>query len=234
MPPSLTRAQARAVDSLAQQVYGYPSLLLMENAGINATAAALDLLDNELDLAPAAARVGVLCGGGNNGGDGYVIARQLHTWGAEVVIFTPQDPARLDGDAATNHAICAKLGLPIRVLGDADAIRAAAEALAGCHLLIDALLGTGFAGQVREPMATLIRTVNGLDGPAVLAVDLPSGLDCDTGQASGAAIRADLTVTFVAAKAGFAAPGAEAWTGRVVVAGIGTPPQVLERALAET
>lgn len=228
--PSLTRAQARAVDQIAVQKYGYPSLLLMENAGINAAAAALDLLDIERDVAPAQARVGVMCGGGNNGGDGYVIARQFHTWGVDVRVFAAKAPADLAGDAAVNHEICARLGLPIQTLADSADVEAAQPALAACDLLIDALLGTGFTGQVREPVASLIGMVNQLPEPLILAVDLPSGLDCDTGQPGGEAVRADLTVTFVAPKAGFSADGADRRTGRVVVAGIGTTQDLLDEA----
>jgi len=98
--------------------------------------------------------------------------------------------------------------------------------------VVDALLGTGFRGEVRAHLADVIERCNALAGPKVVAIDLPSGLDCDTGQPSNATIQADVTVTFVAPKVGFDAPGATRYTGRVVVADIGTPPSLIDRVRA--
>ncbi len=232
--PSLTCQQARMVDQLATEELAYPSLLLMENAALNATAAILDYLDDIIQIDPDQARIGVLCGGGSNGGDGYAIARQLSTWAVDVDILAASDPAKLTGDPAINHTICQRLGLPIEVLAETTAMEQHRQSLAECDLIIDALLGTGFTGQVREPLASLIQMVNGLQGPHIVAIDLPSGMDGDTGDASHATIRADLTITFVAPKVGFAAAGAADYTGRILVADIGTPESLLHRVLRET
>jgi len=235
MPPeyALSRDQSRRVDRLASEQLQIPGIVLMENAGINATSALLNQLDTHRELSPAQARVAVVCGGGNNGGDGYVIARHLHNWGASVELFSAVDPDKLTGDAATNHAICVAMGLPPTLVADKRAATDAARRWGDCDALVDALLGTGFQGRVREPMDAVIDAINAAEGPVKLAVDCPSGLDADTGQPSNATVRADLTVTFVARKRGFDADGAEAYTGRVAVAEIGTPPELVERVLTE-
>jgi len=231
--PALSREQSRRADRLASEELHIPGIVLMENAGINATAALLNHLDAQRDLPPQQLRVAVICGGGNNGGDGYVIARHLHNWGATVELFTAVDPDKLSGDAATNHAICVAMGLPPTLVTDKRAATDAARRWGACDALVDALLGTGFRGRVREPMDAVIDAINAVQGPVKLAVDCPSGLDADTGEPSNATVRADLTVTFVSRKRGFDAAGAEAYTGRVVVAEIGTPPGLVERVMDE-
>ncbi len=211
---SLTREQARAVDQHAINVLGLPGIVLMENAGLNAAAAVLDLLDLALDLSPSDARVLVVCGGGNNGGDGYVLARHLSIWGASVSCLAVKPVEALTGDAAIAAGAALGIGVPVQPW--------AAGAMPEADLIVDALLGTGFTGQVREPVLSAIREINA--SPALrVALDLPSGMDCDTGRVLSEAVRADLTVTFVDHKAGFAAADAGAWLGRVVVADIGVP-----------
>lgn len=221
----LTRDQVREVDRLAIESLGIPGIVLMENAARGATQALL------ARLAPPRppARVAIVCGGGNNGGDGYAMARHLHNHGCAVTLDAMKDPAGLSGDAATNHAICRRMGLAIEPVLEKPAIEAAAQRWAAADAVVDAMLGTGFAGEVREPMATAIRQLNALSGPLVLAVDVPSGLDCQSGAAAEATVRADVTVTFVARKTGFDAPGAAAWLGEVVVADIGAPPELIDR-----
>ena len=109
----LTRRQVREVDRLAIEELRIPGVVLMENAGRNAASVVLEILRTDCGVDPAAGHVTVLCGGGNNGGDGYVIARHLHNAGVTVVIYSTADPAKLTGDAAVNHSICAKMGLLI-------------------------------------------------------------------------------------------------------------------------
>ncbi len=225
---SLTRDQTRRVDRLAVEELGMPSLLLMENAAINATAAILDMLENSCGKAPDQASTAVLCGGGNNGGDGYAIARHLHNWGGRVVIYAAKAPADLCGDAAVNMDICARMGLPIHVINDPSVLAVCQDT----DVMVDALLGTGFHGDVRDPLASVIHAINAVRGPCVVAVDTPSGLDCDTGRATGPAVRADVTVTFVDRKVGFDAPEAASFLGTVRVAEIGVPPQLVERVRA--
>lgn len=219
---ALTRKQARQVDRDAIEHLGVPGIVLMENAGRNAASLILDLLAQR---SPAASdgRVVIVCGGGNNGGDGYVIARHLHNAGVDICLAAATPPAKITGDAAINHRICANLGLAIEPVLDQDTLDRQAKAWSKCDLVVDALLGTGFEGQVRPHMAAIINRINRLDGPMVVAIDVPSGLDCDTGQPSNATVRADVTITFVAAKIGFEQPAAAAWLGKVHVADIGIP-----------
>ena len=224
----LTREQVRRIDRLAIEQLGIPGIVLMENAARSAAEAALAMLD------PPGSKVAVLCGGGNNGGDGYAIARHLHNAAISTTIYAATDTDRLKGDARTNFRIVHRMGLavtPILTVTQADSH---ASDWPGCHLIIDALLGTGFTGQVREPLATIIHRCNATSadpaGPKVLAVDVPSGLDCDSGQPATPTIRADVTVTFVAAKSGFATDHAKPHLGRLIVAPIGVPPELIEQA----
>ncbi len=227
----MTRDQVRQVDRLAIQTLGIPGVVLMENAGRNTAATVLELLRQKHRIEPTAARAVILCGGGNNGGDGYVIARHLHNARVSVVVHPVVDPAQLTGDAAINYTICQKIGLDIVPILNADALAAAARLWPQAHVMVDALLGTGFTGIVRPHLASVIDCCNRISGPTVVAVDVPSGLDCDTGMPSNATIRAHVTVTFVANKVGFTQPEAQRWVGEVVVADIGTPPELIQTVL---
>lgn len=222
-PVTLTRDQVRMVDRLAIERYGIPGVVLMENAGRNATDQCAKLLMRRCTPVNDA-KVIILCGGGNNGGDGYVIARHLTIRGADVRIVAMVEPDKLTGDAAVNAAIARRMNLPIAPLVDEDRRWHQAD------LLVDAMLGTGFRGEVREPVASAIRRCNDARaaGALVLAADLPSGLDCDTGRPADPTVRADVTVTFVAAKAGFTSPESHDYTGEVVVADIGAPVELIE------
>jgi NAD(P)H-hydrate epimerase len=222
-----TRRTVREVDTLAAEQYTIPSLVLMENAGLHLAEVALDLSDEE------PARVLVVCGPGNNGGDGLCAARHLHNAGArvEVVLSGPAEACR--GDARVNLDIVKRMGLAVtqtRAEAGAAAIDVAARRL-GPEIVVDALLGTGLSRPVDEPVATLIRRINALGeaGAVVVSADLPSGLDCDTGEPLGVAVRADTTVSYVGLKAGFLRLAAQAYIGDVVVAEIGAPRELVER-----
>jgi NAD(P)H-hydrate epimerase len=213
----------REIDRRAITDYGLPGGVLMENAGAG-TARLL------VHTWPDAAVVHVACGRGNNGGDGFVMARHLELLGRSVRIVLAADPSRITGDAAVNLAVARRSGIPVVELahGDATAWR---EALAGADVVVDALLGTGAEGPPRGPSAIAIDAINTLarssSSLGVLAVDLPSGLDCDTGAAAGACVRADVTATYVARKRGFDRPTAVEFTGVVHVVGIGAPRPLL-------
>jgi len=224
----LTRQAVREVDRLAMEEFGIPSIVLMENAAFHLADVALHLT-GEAGLP----RILVVCGPGNNGGDGFAAARHLHNSGAEVAIVHA-GPAKPASDAAINLAIAQKMGLPIeRVKGDdgAGAIERAVAALGPPDLVIDALLGTGLDRAVREPALGMIARINdlGASGAQILAVDIPSGLDADTGEALGAAVTADVTVSFVGIKAGFTKLIAQEHIGDVVVADIGAPRELTAR-----
>ncbi|MEM6460194.1 MAG: NAD(P)H-hydrate epimerase [Planctomycetota bacterium] len=236
-PRRLTRAEAAAVDRYAIEVLGLPGLVLMENAGLNAAGAVFDELRRWFVVDEGTARVAVVCGGGNNGGDGYVVARQLTSWGlqgVEVVAVKPVD--ELTGDAAVNAVAWTRLGG--RVWGWHEQRDAAEAAVRGAHVAVDALLGTGYraaAGPLRPATAAAVALLNERgegDGRRVVCLDLPSGLDADTGAvAESGAVAADVTVSFVAEKAGFAAGEAGAYLGRVVLADIGLTAAAVAAAL---
>ena len=235
---SLTREQVRAVDLQAIEDYSLPGIVLMENAGRNA-AQLLHALASAGTM-PAPRRVAIACGRGNNGGDGFVIARHLENLGAEIKILLACDPSAYRGDAAINHAVAVRAGITIDPLESAP-ISEWSAALAGSDWIVDALLGTGSSGAPRGAVATAIRAINlarhphspGSPPGKIFAVDIPSGLDCDTGLAAGECVRADATATFVARKIGFDAPGASAFTGAVHVLDIGVPRRLLEATGAE-
>lgn len=214
---SLTRAEVRDVDRRAIEEYGLPGVVLMENAGRNAAAVLL----SQGITGP----VVICCGKGNNGGDGFVIARHLDNAGIAVKVFLTHDPAHYTGDAAIFLHVIQQARLPLRRIPQSAPDEWQHE-LQSAEWIVDALLGTGLTGDVREPYLTPIHAINA-SGKKVLAVDLPSGLDSDTGQPLGSCIRATRTVTFVARKIGFDHPGAEQWTGPVDVADIGVPRDLL-------
>jgi len=221
----LTRAEVRDVDRAAIEDFGLPGIALMENAGRNAA----HLLHGLGGPGPVA----IACGRGNNGGDGFVIARHLENLGHDVRLLLACDPAGLAGDAAVNHRVVERAGIPLTCLAAAD--RAMWErAVAEAGWIVDALLGTGATGIVRGPVAVAIDAINAVRDAAagktrVFAVDLPSGMDCDAGTPLGTCVRADVTGTFVSRKSGFDVPGADRFTGAVHVLDIGVPRALLRR-----
>lgn len=233
---SLTREQVRRVDQIAIERFGVPSIVLMENAArgvVDALRAERIPHQNVL----------ILCGGGNNGGDGLAVARHLHNAGSHVTVGLCTDPAKYAGDAAINWRIVQATGLQVveatpSRLADAIRHRVEGSAAESPPLVLDAIFGTGLTHPPRDPFPPLVEVLNlgrQTFGVPVVAIDLPSGLDCDTGLPLGpAAVRADLTVTFVARKQGFDAPVSEAYTGKVVVADIGCPTEAVVQASRPT
>jgi len=212
-----TRQEIRDFDRHAVEELGIPGIVLMENAGRQIGEAAVRMLE-EAEFR----HVVLLAGRGNNGGDGFVVARHLaiHGYTTEVILVGRSEEVK--GDARTNLDILEAMHFYVHeVEGPADDIlRELKPTLLGADLIIDALLGTGAEGQVREPYAAVIDAVNAVK-KSVLAVDIPSGLDCDTGQPLGPTIRATRTVTMAAMKAGFRNPDAAQYTGVVTLADIG-------------
>jgi hydroxyethylthiazole kinase-like uncharacterized protein yjeF len=209
----LTAAQMRAVDRAAIDGLGVPGLVLMENAG---RGVAEVILRERPALAGADIRV--ICGAGQNGGDGYVIARHLADAGARVTVLSTAPRARLTGDAALFAAVVERIpGIIVRD-GSATGTDWAAW-LAGAELLVDAVLGTGLRADVSGAAAQAIAAMNGTAAWRV-AVDVPSGLDADTGAVRGVAVQADLTVTMGCRKVGLVIDP-DAPVGRLEVAGLG-------------
>ena len=223
--PTLNRQQSQEVDRRAVSEFGMTGLVLMENAGRG-------LADTLCGLGIDGPVV-VCCGRGNNGGDGFVLARHLDLRRQPVRVALWAAPDALQWDAAANFAILACSSVPIEIFGGQhqhDEGRLAAL-LDGADWIVDALLGTGSRGAPRPPLDAVIDTLNA-HSARKLAVDLPSGLDCDTGVPSRHTIRAQHTCTFVAQKPGFLAPGAAAYTGEVHVLDIGAPRKLIEDCLA--
>ena len=215
----LTRHQIREIDRRSEQDYGIPTLLLMENAARAVAGACCEMLDNN-----CVGEVLILCGAGNNAGDGLAAARHIHNRGADVTIALLNDPGSFQGDTAVNWNICQKMALTT-VTATPDIFNDPAQ------LVIDAIFGTGLNRPPVEPFLGIAHALKKSKLP-VLAVDLPSGLDCDTGIPPGVCIEATRTVTFVAEKVGFAQPQAQKCLGRVTVADIGCPRELI-RAVAQ-
>lgn len=214
----LSREEVRNVDRRAIDEFAMSGIVLMENAGRGSA---------ELLLARnVAGPIVICCGKGNNGGDGFVIARHLEAAGVPVEVLLFADPDEVSGDAAVNLRILQKAQTPLCVLSEINEAELAAT-LQSADWIVDALLGTGLTGEVRDPYRTIIETINAAGRP-VLAVDLPSGMDCDTGQPLGVCVQAELTATFVARKRGFDCEGASERTGEVAVVSIGVPQRLLE------
>jgi hydroxyethylthiazole kinase-like uncharacterized protein yjeF len=224
-PLIMTRDEVRAFDAWAIQHVGIPGVVLMENAG----RACADLIQQRL-AGIDRPRVCVVCGTGNNGGDGFVIARHLLNDGLAVTLALCGDRSKVAGDAKIHLDVLQHMGQPIESLDvGARAIDVRIKELAsGAHLVVDAIFGTGLRGDVSPPCARLIEAMNRLGIP-IVSVDIPSGLDADTGRPLGAAIRATLTVTFVAMKRGFLSSEARSYTGEVMVASIGIHPRFSSR-----
>jgi NAD(P)H-hydrate epimerase len=223
----LTRDQARKLDRRAMEELGVPGIVLMENAGRGMAELLLTLGVRGL--------VVVCCGKGNNGGDGLVIARHLANAGRAVRVLLFAEPSRLPADAAVNHVIVARMSAhsnpSLEVIpGDPDETRLSAE-LAAAEWVVDGLFGSGLRGVVPAPFHRIIAAIN--NSPAkVLAVDIPSGLDSDTGHPCGICVRAHHTATVAAAKKGFAGPAAASWLGQVHIIGMGVPPWLVAQACA--
>jgi hydroxyethylthiazole kinase-like uncharacterized protein yjeF len=205
LEPLYDAEQMRALDAWAMGECGIPGIELMERAG-----AGLARLTAE--VAPAG-DIAVVCGGGNNGGDGYVAARLLRQQGRAVRVLATSDPAALTGDAAVNRD---------RLPGDGPQ-PFGGERLRDAAVIVDAVLGTGFTGAPREDVAAAIAAMNAAPAP-VVAADVPSGVDASTGAVAGQAVRAVATATFAAPKAGLWIHPGKAHAGEVVVVDLGIPP----------
>jgi NAD(P)H-hydrate epimerase len=218
----MTREQVRAFDRWAINELGMPGVVLMENAGCSCA----ELIKEKL-AGIAKAKVCIFCGTGNNGGDGYVIARHLLNSGFGVVVVVCGERGKIKGDAKINLDVLERMGQRIEWLkvGDGDVSGLVRKYAAGADMLVDGLFGTGLSGQLSDEYKNLIGSINAQNRP-ILAVDIPSGLDCDTGEALGASIKASYTVTFAAVKKGFTIAGsATQYTGEIFIASIGVEPK---------
>ncbi|HEY6931530.1 MAG TPA: NAD(P)H-hydrate dehydratase [Thermoanaerobaculia bacterium] len=220
MIPVLDSRQMRAADAAAIRG-GVPSTLLMENA-------AASLIEELEQTFPDRRRVAVVCGPGNNGGDGLAAARLLSQRGHAVVVFTLGDPASYRGDAAENASRARRSGLELVSLSEKRGARSFVRGLEACDLVIDALFGTGLSRGLSGLAARVVASVNAVGRP-VISADVPSGLPADSGRLIGPCVRAELTVAFAAAKICHVLPPGRERCGRVVVRDIGIPAAVLSR-----
>jgi NAD(P)H-hydrate epimerase len=212
----LSRDQVRNVDKVAIERYGIPGIALMENAGRNAA----EIVNRIAFDGP----IVILCGAGNNGGDGYVIARHLELADRDVRIVSVVELEQLGGDAEINAKVAKNGQISITVAQDREQL---AEALVGAETIVDCLLGTGAQGPLRGAYADAVALANESGATMRIAIDIPTGLDCDTGIAADPTFKANHTVTFVAKKIGFERNNADKYVGVIHEVGIGVPARLL-------
>jgi NAD(P)H-hydrate epimerase len=218
----LNAAQMREADRHTIEEIGIPALVLMENAGRQVVAAMEAAYESRLD-----GRVAVLCGRGNNGGDGFVVARTLLQRGIDAAVFVIGPVAEVRGDARTNLDILGRLGATVVEVGDEQTWELHFSEISQCTLIVDAIFGTGLKSALGGMMETVVADVNA-SGIPIVSIDLPSGLSADTPHLIGDCIDAAMTVTLAAPKLPLVLPPGETHAGDVVIADIGIPPDVLE------
>jgi NAD(P)H-hydrate epimerase len=218
----LTAAQMREADRFTIEDIGIPSLVLMENAGRQVVAAIEAAYEQRL-----AGRVGVLCGRGNNGGDGFVVARTLLQRGIDAAVFVVGALNDVRGDARTNLDILGRLGVTVVEIADEQSWELHFSEISQCTLLVDAIFGTGLKAPVSGMLETVVADVNASDIP-IVSIDVPSGMSSDTPHLLGDCIDASMTVTLAAPKVPLVLPPAESRAGDVVIADIGIPYEVIE------
>jgi len=226
-PTTLSVKQSRELDRRAYSDYGIPTLLLMENAARTLA----ECIQKAIIQPILRCQIVFICGAGNNGGDGFAAARHLHQQATRFTMFFLGAESNLTADAAVNFRIIKKLGIPIHPFSEFNAMKVAWDR--NPVLLIDALLGTGFKMPLRASVTDAIRQINDFkkhhtSTVKVLAVDLPSGLNGDTGPMGRDTVNADYTVTLACNKPGLLKPESRAFAGRVEVIDIGVPAELVQ------
>jgi len=218
----ITPEKMREIDRRTQEEFDIPATILMENAGRAVFQTAMELLSEKQEK-----KVTVICGRGNNGGDGFAAARHLMNNGIDVYIFLVADVKELEGEAEANYhraeKIAKTMGKVIETLNEED-LSSFEDKLEETSLIVDGIFGTGLAREVGEPEKGIIQLINDSEKP-VLAVDVPSGLDAANGKVLGVCIKATKTVTFARPKTGFI--GNEKYTGETITADISIPRALL-------
>src|SRR6188508_2155548 len=212
----------READRFTIEDIGIPSLVLMENAGRQVVAAIEAAYEEQLS-----GRVAVLCGRGNNGGDGFVVARTLLQRGVEAVVFVIGSLPDVRGDAKTNLEILGRLGVTVVEINDEQSWELHFSEISQCTLIVDAIFGTGLKSALGGMMETIVADVNASSIP-IVSIDLPSGLSADTPHVIGDCIDASMTVTLAAPKLPLVLPPGEEHAGDVVIADIGIPHDVID------
>ncbi len=213
----VTASEMQQMDRQTIESFGIPGRVLMENAGLGATRVLLDQFDDIINK-----KVGVIAGRGNNGGDGFVIARYLAQKDIEVTVYLLAESAGVKGDAAANLELLSPINIPVIEIPDQQSFLTHKTSLLHQEIWVDAILGTGLKSDVKGYFKQIIDFINSLNRP-VFSVDIPSGLNSDTGQPCGTCIRAQATATFAFAKTGhFLFPGSD-YTGNLEIIDIGIP-----------
>ena len=217
-----TRSEMQRLDEQAIQEYGIPSLILMENAG-RASA-------EELMRLVSKSQISVFSGKGNNGGDGFVVARHLHNHGYKPVVFCFQKPAEMKPDPLVNFHIITRMGVQVIDCSRDPNLDQIKQTLKSSKMTVDALFGIGLSKPIDEPFRSVINIMNEFHSKTpILAIDVPSGLDADSGQVLGVCVRAKLTVTLALPKKAFFAKTTRRYTGKVIVADISIPRDLLTK-----
>lgn len=224
----VTAEEMRGIDQRASQEYGVTSLILMENAGIRVVEVAETYLENS-----TLRRVVIVAGKGNNGGDGLVVGRHLMNSGARVDTFLLGDPEEMTPDARVNYEILRKMGARLFPLKDEDGLNRLLISTLSADLIIDALYGISFRGRLREFDSQVVSIMNQARKP-IVAVDIPSGVEADTGRVIGEAVRASWTVTLALPKLGLLLEPGCSFAGRVTVADISIPSKLLSEKTLKT
>src|SRR4030067_1786391 len=217
-----TANEMNNIDRRTREEYGIPTLLLMENAASGISRAVEQML-----VSVRGKRITVLCGRGNNGGDGLASARQLHNLVASVSAYLLSDIADFKSEPAINLNIALKMGIEVNEQGKYS-MRTLSSRLNHSHMIIDAMIGTGLASAVKEEHRAVIELINTSKRP-VAAVDIPTGINSDTGEIMGAAVMATTTVTFALPKRGhFLYPGSD-YAGRLQIVDISIPAEAIKK-----
>ena len=218
----LNAAQMREADRYTIEEIGIPSLVLLENAGRQVVAAIESTYEEQLE-----GRVAVLCGRGNNGGDGFVVARTLLQRGIDTAVFVVGALVDVRGDARINLDILGRLGVTVVEIGDEQAWELHFSEISKCTLIVDAMFGTGLSSPLTGMLETVVADVNASDIP-IVSIDLPSGLSADTADLIGDCIDASMTVTIAVPKLPLILPPGEAYAGDIVIADIGIPYEIVD------
>ena len=208
----ITSQQARTIDREIKERFGLSTLILMENAGRAVAEEALKIIEGRR-------AVFIFCGKGNNGGDGFVAARHLLARGIRPQIFLAGSISQIRNEAAVNLQVLLRLKQKVGSLTEGT-LHLVRNRIPRNSLIIDALLGVGLQGEVRGIFSPLIDVINASSG-YVLSVDIPSGLDADTGKVLGCCVRADKTVTFLARKQGMRLREGPKYCGKIIIADLG-------------
>ncbi|HCJ65887.1 MAG TPA: NAD(P)H-hydrate epimerase [Elusimicrobia bacterium] len=226
----LTVKEINEIDRLASKKYGIPSIILMENAGRAVAEETIKTLKRQIPRYrrdTKTQKIAIFCGSGKNGGDGFVSARYLFNHGYMIEVYLLKNPTKISGDSLTNFTILKKIGIKTKLVS-VNIFSNLSHELKSVDCIIDALFGTGLKGKIEGLPAQLIKLINQTK-KSIISIDIPSGLDADTGFSFGECIKATVTVTMGYPKKGFPNPQAKKFLAKLIIADIGYPKQLKGR-----